>query len=203
MNKLATLILGLCILGLTSKAQDNVGLYYSPTLDVANADFYWFNYSIGLKSKIKLNDKFSIKAGLGYEHDKYDRSGMPRLFDLSPFADYIDVQLIKVDCHFRMDFLTKNRKISFYTFAGPTINASIREKADFGYWELKDNKRLRLYNSLITGGLGLDLTIKDKITLDIEPTYATPLWTSESAVAIAYSHRFGVSIGLTYKLKKQ
>ena len=200
MKTWTTLTLGLCILGLTSKAQENIGLYYSPTLDIDNADYYWFNYSVGLKSNIRINDKFLIRAGLGYEHDKYDRSEIPRLLDRSPFADYIDVQLIKTDCHLRLDFLAKDKKISFYTLAGPTVNTSIREKADPWYYEAQGNKKLRVYNLLLTGGLGFDLTIMDKLTIDIEPTYSTPIWTNRTAAAIAFTYRLGVSIGLAYNL---
>ena len=151
---------------------------------------------------MKISDKLSIKAGLGYEYNYYDLTGMIRFQDVPIYANYYRTKMIKTDCHLRLDFLNKSNTLSFYSFAGPTINTSFYEWADFGYWGIQENKGLQVYNLLIMGGLGFGLTIKQTIIFNIEPAYMTAIWRNEKNAEHILSDRLGLNFGLTYKLKK-
>ena len=167
-------------------------------MDILNLENFYFNYSAGLKSKFHINDKLSIKACLGYEYNKYDLSKMV-MFE--QFPRYIDVQLIAAACHLRFDWLAKEKKIAFYGFVGPTINSSIRERADFEYLGSIDNKKIRIYNALLAGGLGLGLPVTKHLVVEIEPSYSISVWTNRTAAASVYDARLGLNIGLVYKSK--
>ncbi len=202
MRKLISITFGLSLLfSLTGHGQTNVGVFLNPTVDYLNGDSYHINYSLGLKSDIKIYKGIYIKVSSGYEHDFSDYTKMARLQLYDSWIDYNTTKSIKTDIQIKYDFLFKNNFFSFYIFSGPSFTTCIDASEKWSNNVIKEKKGLWLSNILISGGLGLGLKIKHTILINIEPMYATPIWSNSSSLT-GFGNRFGLNIGVAYMFKE-
>jgi len=177
-------------------AQKSLGIYFQPTLNFTNTDQSAFNFSAGVKSQIVLNKKLSLNAGLGYANDHCNP-----LYVLFRSADqewpnFYDARMIKANCHLRIKLTKRYRKLSFYAFAGPTMNTSFYEKTDIGR-----SATIRIHDVFATAGFEGNLKIK-KVAIIVAPTFETRIWQNSSNLASDYRNHCGVEFGLIYYFKK-
>lgn len=189
-------------------AQGNLGVTFNQTIDFI--DVVNYNFTIGVKSNIKIKNRFSLNVGLGYGKENYN---IEKDWIMYFYSTYFESKNIKTDCHLRFNIVDKNDKFLFYCLAGPSINVNFYEKSrsEFGgndLFEVIENK-IRLYNLLIVAGLGIEYKIK-KISLSIEPTLETQLWrnreTGRNINFVSfdpYRIRMGINLGVSYFFNKK
>lgn len=187
---------------ITAYGQSNLGIFVNPAMDFTNADIHHVNYAVGIKSDIDIYKGIKLKAALGYEHDYCDLSKMIHPDHTAPWLMDFTTHLIRTDLHLKYDFLPGNNVLSFYLFSGPSMNFSVYSKEHWEYTGLKEIRGCRAANLLISAGLGLGIKIGQTVSVNVEPTYATPLWKSKN-VPTGIGNRYGLNIGLAYRFKNK
>lgn len=194
-------------IGLSTSAQNNIGVLFQPTLDFMRSCSYTSNYSVGLRTNIKLYQKLLLSTELGYGHQMYDLTKYDGpIFMYGSYPIYFESKTIRIDCHLRYNIIDNKKNISFYGLMGAVQNTNLYEKTDYKEFVIVGEK-IRFFNSLLITGIGFEYTIKE-IALSIEPIFCEQIWrnwkTSYCAtcnVVCPYRYRFGINIGLNYKWK--
>jgi hypothetical protein len=196
MTRLTIILFLLLIFWLDCKAQYNIGLYYYPTLDHFYDELSVHNNSFGIKSDIKLNHKFSIKTGIGYEYQKYNPWwGVD--YALYPSTGFYITKLIKFDGYIAYNLTQPNKMVAFYLFTGHNVNYSFYEEI-----ACCKNKKIKWHNIITAFGFGCSYKIK-KITINMDPTFEVQLLRNFNNLARDYPIYIGMRFGVAYDIKKK
>jgi hypothetical protein len=197
MTRLTVIILFLfLIFRLDSNAQYNIGLYYYPTLDHFYDGLVTHNNSFGIKSDIKLNHKFSIKTGIGYEYQKYNPwSGVE--YALYPSTGFYITKLIKFDGYIAYNLTQPDKRFVLYLFNGHNVNFSFYEEIAW-----RNTRKIKWHNLITAFGFGFSYKIK-RITINIDPTFEVQLLRNFNNLARDYPFYIGMRFGVAYDIKKK
>ena len=194
------LILYCCI----SFAQESLGVFYQQNSDYYNRDHFNFNYAFGVNADFKLNQKWGIISRLGYEHNYLDLTNIYWIGEEYQ-PNYCELDIIKSDAHLYFNFSKKERRFSFYTFLGPTINLSIRQKLIYGneqFPSYQTSNDIGFQSLNASFGLGTNIKLSDNLKLSSNLLYCTPVlrnWSFEQNAG----NRLGAVISLSYVLNKE
>jgi len=193
MRKLFSVIFILCIFS-PIYGQVKIGVFGQPNWSFSG-DNTWFNNSVGIKTNIHLYKSLFLNIGIGYAPEIYDNLGDPidRLF-----ADILYNHLIQNEFQIRCDFVKAKQYFAFYGLIGSSFSTSIYRKTEYSSppYETNTSQELRFDKIALEAGLGFEFLIK-RFSIIIEPTYFYTVWDNG---ALLYSNRFGISIGMFYKI---
>jgi hypothetical protein len=196
------------------KVFDNVGVYFSPMLDIhVNYDSYQLHYDgwiAGLRTNVKLSEKLSINGGLYFGKGFYSnlRTRQRGVFGCESYKyiDNLDALIIKTTLHLNYDFIAQDN-FQFYFLSGVGLNMHIKEKYDFIYV----NNKIKLFNVLLEVGLGYSHNISDSFIVRLESHIGIPVWinyadggaiqdnVTDIVVMHGYNTSSGINLGLIYK----
>lgn len=198
MTRLTIILFLFLIFWLDCKAQYNIGLYYYPTFDHFYDDLSVHNNSFGIKSDIKLNHKFSIKMGIGYEYQKYDPwYGIEYLDDYNSPINFYYVKLIKFDGYLAYNLTKPNKMFAFNLFTGHNVNYSFYEEI-----ACCKNKKIKWHNMITAFGFGCSYKIK-KITINMDPTFEVQVLRNFNNLARDYPVYIGMRFGVAYDINRK
>jgi len=193
MRKLFSIIFILSIFS-PIHGQVKIGVFGQPNWSFSH-DKTWFNYSIGIKTNIHLYKSLFLNIGIGYAPEIYDNLGDPvdRLF-----ADILYNHLIQNEFQVRCDFIKAKNYFTFYGLIGTSFSTSFYRKTEYSSppCETKTYNELQFDKIDLEAGLGFEFLIK-RFSIIFEPTYFYTVWDNG---ALLYSNRFGVSIGMFYRI---
>ena len=174
--------------------QVKLGLFGQPNWSFSRNNT-WFNYSVAIKTNIHLFRPLSLNLGIGYAPEMYDNIGDPvdRIF-----ADQYYNHLIQNEFQIRCDFAKAKQYFAFYGLIGSSFSTSICRKSEYSSppYETNTTREISFDKIALEAGLGFEFLIK-RFSIIMEPTYFYAVWDDG---ALLYSDRFGISVGLFYKI---
>jgi hypothetical protein len=187
----------------------NIGLFFQPTLDVGFNLIYWFNYTAGLRTNIKISNRLSLNAGLGYGNEKYDlEDKIPVNCNELPPKSY-EAKTIKTSLRFRCNIFGMKKAFKFYGIYGNDFNFHLYEKYQYYQGEEGVLRKLKFYNTIFNTGFGFERSIR-QFSINLEPTMDVPIrilsnWGRSDYlgkspwVLFPYFCRLGADFGVVYR----